>query len=105
MIYKEKADYFTVAILKGTVEGDPHKHFGSTLGFTAHRLVAEQHELVEPVGEGGWTDLKATEKAKDLYDRHQLSELPEGRAYLAWQVWTPKVEAVLAELNTEESER
>ena len=84
-------DVFTVALLKGMVEGDPTAHFGSLGGFEQHLAVARAFGLVEADGE------TPTDRARTLDRRHGLVELPPGRAYLAWRD-SPVVDAVVADL-------
>lgn len=71
-------DVFTVALLKGAVEGDVGKHFGSFLGLAAHTVVARRCGLVESDG------VTPTEYGLDVYVRHGVDSLPDGRAYLVW---------------------
>ncbi len=87
------ADAFTVAILKGAVEDEPEKHFGSTLSLKEHMRVAEDLDLINETGE-------PTDKAQDFYERYELATLPEGRAYLAWYDHSERIKAVLDELNS-----
>ncbi|TQM85477.1 hypothetical protein FHX81_7961 [Saccharothrix saharensis] len=88
-------DIFTVALIKGAIEGDPYRHFGSLGGVTQHLATARRLELIDPEDEH-----TATARAQALYRRHGLNRLPAGRAYLAWH-GSPIVEAVLAELLPE----
>lgn len=89
------ADVFTVAVLKGAVEGDVYRHFGSLGGVEVHLAVARRLGLID--GEAG-----PTARARDLYRQHGLDRLPDGRAYLVWH-GSPIVEAVLAELLPEDA--
>lgn len=86
------ADVFTVAILKGAIEDEPEKHFGSTLALREHMRTAEDHDLINEIGE-------PTEKAQDFYERYRLASLPDGRAYLAWFAHGDLIRAILNELN------
>ncbi|MFC6094858.1 hypothetical protein [Saccharothrix lopnurensis] len=86
------ADVFTVAMIKGAVEGDVYRHFGSLGGAAQHLATARRLWLIDVDDED-----TATPRGQDLYRRHRLDLLPEGRAYLAWQ-GSPIVEATLAEL-------
>jgi len=72
-------DVFTVALIKGAVEGDAQAHFGSLGGYVAHVLLAQDLGLLDE-------DESATELAYNLYLCCRLAELPPGRAYLAWNV-------------------
>ncbi|QFZ20380.1 hypothetical protein [Saccharothrix syringae] len=86
------ADVFIVALIEGAVEGDIDRHFGSLRGMELHLATARRLGLID------FTDEEVpTARARDLYQRHGLEHLPEGRAYLYWQ-GSPIVEAVLAEL-------
>lgn len=89
------ADIFTVALIKGAVEGDSYRHFGSLGGAAQHLATARRLGLIDLEDEH-----TATARAQALYRRHQLDRLPEGRAYLAWH-GSPAVDAVLAELLPE----
>ncbi|WP_433261566.1 hypothetical protein ACQPZF_27170 [Actinosynnema sp. CS-041913] len=89
------ADIFTVVLIKGAVEGDPYRHFGSLGGVTQHLATARRLGLIDPEDE-----YTATARAQALYQRHGLNRLSAGRAYLAWR-GSPIVEAVLAELLPE----
>lgn len=91
------ADVFTVALIKGAVEGDLWQHFGSLLGVDSHVARAEELDLIEPAS----GHAVATDKAHRIYRECGLADLPEGRAYLAW-VDRPEVAAVLAVLGVRE---
>lgn len=93
------ADIFTVALIKGVVEGDSYRHFGSLGGAAHHLATARRLGLIDLEDEH-----TATARALALYRRHELDRLPEGRAYLAWH-GSPIVEAVLGELLPEVSSR
>jgi hypothetical protein len=80
------ADIFTVALIKGAVEGDSYHHFGSLGGVAQHLPTARRLGLIDPEDEH-----TATARAQALYRRHQLNRLPEGRAYwygTARRPWT-----------------
>lgn len=62
-----------IALVKGAVEGDPHKHFGSLLGYEQHLIAAVGAGLVVLDGE-------ATDRGVAFYKRHGLETLPDGRA-------------------------
>lgn len=68
-------EIFTVALVKGAVEGDATTHFGSLSGFREHLALAELRGLLDQEGH----PLPAGE---DFYHRHGLDVLPTGRAYL-----------------------
>lgn len=86
-------DLYTVALIKGAVEGDLYAHFGSLGGVAAHIAIARQHGLLEIEDQHTPTNF-----AHQLYIRHRLDQLPNGRAYLAWHD-SPIVAATLAELT------
>jgi hypothetical protein len=90
------ADIFTVALIKGAVEGNLYAHFGSLLGIDGHIAVAEEAGFMKPAV--GWAE--ATDKAHRVYRECGLADLPEGRAYLAWTD-RPEVTAALALLAQE----
>ncbi|GAA2679741.1 MULTISPECIES: hypothetical protein [Actinosynnema] len=89
-------DLFTIALVKGAVEGDTTRHFGSLGGLEQHLAVARAAGLLEQDGQ------TPTAKARALYDRHRLHALPPGRAYLAWREH-PLVDAALADLADTEA--
>ncbi len=95
------ADVFTVALIKGAVEGDLFAHFGSLRGMDEHVGVAETNDLLDPFGGYGGRAV-ATDKARRIYRECRLADLPDGRAYLAW-VDRPEVAAALAALGGEVS--
>jgi hypothetical protein len=68
-----------LAVLRGVVEGDPGRYFGSTLGLSRWLDDAEGSGLIERVtawtGDDGWT---ATALGYQLYDQ-VLNDLPRGR--------------------------
>jgi hypothetical protein len=67
-----------VALVKGVIEGEPIRHFGSLLGFDAHLAAARQLGLVTP-GDGSH-EVSATESGRRLYREAHLDALPDGRA-------------------------
>ncbi len=67
-----------LALVKGVVEGDPIRHFGSLLGFDAHLAAARQLALVT-TGDGN-DEVSATEAGRRLYREAHLDALPDGRA-------------------------
>ncbi|GAA2679692.1 MULTISPECIES: hypothetical protein [Actinosynnema] len=85
-------DVFIIALVKGAVEGDPTMHFGSLLGVGQHMAVARELGLLQQDGQ------TPTDKARQLYERHELNKLPHGRAYLAWAD-SPLLDAALADLT------
>ncbi|MFD7659209.1 hypothetical protein ACFV4N_34970 [Actinosynnema sp. NPDC059797] len=91
------ADVFTVAVIKGAVEGDLYLHFASLGGVELHLATARRLGLIDPENEH-----TATSRAHALYRRHGLEHLPDGRAYSCWH-GSPIVQAVLAELLPERS--
>jgi hypothetical protein len=72
-----------VALLKGTIEGDPYKHFGSLLGMDSHIAAAHHFGLIDANGE-------LTEAGRAFYRDAKLSGLPEGRANY-WSASAPHV--------------
>ncbi|GAA1309298.1 hypothetical protein [Saccharothrix xinjiangensis] len=86
------AGMFTVALIKGAVEGDTYRHFGSLGGIAQHLATTRCLGLIDPEDEH-----TATARAHALYRHHRLDRLPPGRAYLTW-TGSPIVEAVLADL-------
>lgn len=96
MSAREWANLFTIAVLKGSVEGDSIKHFGSTLEFKEHAELAAQYGLVvenppHPEGIDNGPSYLATEEGLTFYDEHELSKLPDGRAYY----WVPAQNEIL----------
>lgn len=87
------ADVFTVALIKGAVEMDVFKYFGSLHGVDRHVAVAEAAGLL--VSAGG---LVATGEAHRIYLECGLANLPDGRAYLVW-LDRPEVAAALTALG------
>lgn len=78
-----------IAILKGEVEGDPYRHFGSLLGFDQHLAAAAAAGLLR-------VDGTATDEGLEFYRRHRLADLPAGRA----NYWKPaQIADAAAELN------
>lgn len=82
-----RLEEFALALIKGAVEGDPYRHFGSLLGVNAHAAPLLRAGLLvacDPpstaAGEDHGVDFVATEAGRDLYERHQLATLPAGRA-------------------------
>lgn len=71
------ADVFTVAVLKGAVEGDVYRHFGSLGGVEVHLAAARRLGLID-------SEFHPTVRARDLYRQHGLDHLPAGRAYPVW---------------------
>jgi hypothetical protein len=62
-----------IAIIKGAVEGDPQKHFGSLLGYSEHLAAAVRAGLVT-------TDEQPTDEGYEFYSWHNLDQFPAGRA-------------------------
>lgn len=62
-----------LALLKGTVEGDPYKHFGSLLGIAHHDAAAQQLGLLT-------NDGNVTVVGRAFYVSAELGQLPAGRA-------------------------
>lgn len=62
-----------IALLKGAVEGDPEKHFGSLLGYDQHLTTAVRAGLVTVAGD-------PTDRGIEFYSWHLLDQLPDGRA-------------------------
>lgn len=96
MTTREPASLFTIAVLKGSVEGDSIKHFGSTREFKFHAEIAVEHGLVvenppHPEGIDNGPHYLATEEGLAFYDQHELGRLPDGRAY--W--WIPAQDEIL----------
>jgi hypothetical protein len=85
-------DVFTVALIKGAVEGDVTAHFGSLGGFNAHVQLAQDLGLLNEAE-------RPTALSRELYHRHHLADLPAGRAYLAWTAWSATVDGLTAELR------
>lgn len=107
MTAREWANLFTIAVLKGSVEGDSIKHFGSTLEFKEHAELAVDYGLVVenppgPEGIDNGPSYLATKEGLDFYDQYGLSRLPDGRAYY----WVPVQNGILLpaleELNADQ---
>lgn len=83
---------FTIAVLKGAMEGDISRHFASLFGLRQHIATAQALDLIEEDTE------TVTQRGHQIYYRYALHDLPDGRAYLAWAN-IPSVAAAIAGLN------
>jgi hypothetical protein len=66
-----------LALLKGAVEGDEYKHFGSLLAIDAHFEVGRELGLLLKDAGGS---IVPTVKGRSFYVDYGLRELPGGRA-------------------------
>lgn len=82
---------FTVALIKGAVEGDPYKHFAALGGVNHHATPAIQAGLLTSDG----TQIEATDAGREFYRLADLASLPDGRA-TNWGTVADKALAVLA---------
>lgn len=62
-----------VALIKGTAEGDPYRHFGSLLGVDTHQATAARLGLLNAAGD-------LTDAGRAFYRDARLADLPAGRA-------------------------
>lgn len=82
---------FTVALIKGAVEGDPYKHFAALGGINHHATPATKAGLLTSDG----VTIEATDAGRLFYQIAELSVLPEGRA-TNWGAVADKALALLA---------
>lgn len=87
---------FTVALIKGAVEGDPYKHFAALGGINQHAEPAIQAGLLTSDG----MTIEATDAGRLFYQVAELSALPEGRA-TNWGAAAGKALALLATVAIE----
>ncbi len=96
---------FVIGLLRGAVEGDPTRHFGSLRSWTRWQTLAVQCGVVELATvtvdvDGAQTPVLTevpTDYGREFHARHDLAALPAGRAYL----WPKEsLAAAVAELAT-----
>lgn len=85
-----------IALVKGALEGDPEKHFGSLLGFDEHLRDAAQLGLVRC--ETGSYDVEVTDAGREFYESQRLFWLPPGRAN-AWRDDDPVLKFAIKRLG------
>jgi hypothetical protein len=85
-----------IALVKGTIEGDPYMHFGSLLGMASHMSAAQRFGLLD-------ANKTPTEAGYAFYREARLSEFPKGRANYWHASAADKLEAAerLLERRTE----
>lgn len=69
----------SVAILKGTVEGDPIKHLAALGGFEHHLAPLLRARLVQR-SDDPEREVTATALGRAFYAQHHLDQAPQGRA-------------------------
>ena len=62
-----------IALVKGTIEGDPFMHFGSLLGMAGHVAAARRFGLLD-------ANETTTDAGRAFYRDARLGEFPKGRA-------------------------
>lgn len=81
---------FTVALIKGAVEGDPYKHFAALGGINQHAEPGIQAGLLTSDG----VTIEATDAGRLFYRVAELSALPDSRA-VNWRTVADKALALL----------